>query len=172
MVILIVYFALRLNSMLSESFFSIIFTRWRSKRSPGQPQLPGSEKQSSRNNLNFPDVDVSDEHDETDRPRKQQCHDHLRSKYPFIDWQVLLSLPQEDVTFLFAKGALTLPDEAAVDEFVYQYFKRIHPSLPMVDEAGVSRIYYNRLPGKLSLFVFQGMLFASCSVSIFLGLSI
>lgn len=55
-----------------------------------------------------------------------------------------------------------------MEEFVYQYFKRIHPSVPMIDEAQFWRIYHNRLPGSLSLFVFQSVLFASCPVSMLL----
>ncbi|RJE20818.1 hypothetical protein PHISCL_06837 [Aspergillus sclerotialis] len=136
----------------------------RSKRSSGHFRFPGSEKQATLDTLNFQEAEaeVSDQNYETERFRKRQCYGLLHSQYSFIDSQTLSTLPVEDATFLSAKGAVTLPDEAAMEEFVYQYFKRVHPSVPMIDEAEFWRIYHNRLPGNLSLFVFQAILFASC----------
>lgn len=95
--------------------------------------------------------------------------DPLKYYYPFIDSQFLGSLAPEDVAFLSAKGAGTLPGEKAVDEFVREYFKRIHPSVPMIAEGGFWDVYQSGGQdgdGKVSLFVFQAILFASCPVSI------
>lgn len=73
-------------------------------------------------------------------------------------------LPPEDETFLAAKGAMSLPDQEATDEFVHQYFKRIHPTVPVIDEAEFWRMYDGLEFGKVSIFVFQAILFASCPV--------
>ena len=87
-------------------------------------------------------------------------------EYRFIDSEFLSSLPPEDVAFLSSKGSQALPDQQSTDEFVCQYFKRIHPKVPVVDEAEFWRIYQDGSgPDKISLFVFQAILFASCTVS-------
>lgn len=65
-----------------------------------------------------------------------------------------------------SKDAQTLPDEDTLDEFVRQYFKRMHPIVPVVDEAQFWHIYGGGTGGgKLSLFLLQTILFASCVVS-------
>jgi hypothetical protein len=86
--------------------------------------------------------------------------------YAFIDSNQLLSLSSEDTMILDFKGCLGLPDQNATEEFMKQYFKRIHPLVPVLDEAEFWRSYLDPNTGrKVSLFVFQSMLFASCSVS-------
>ncbi|OQE12784.1 hypothetical protein PENFLA_c063G08786 [Penicillium flavigenum] len=86
------------------------------------------------------------------------------TEYAFVDSQQLLSLPSEDVAFLASKGCLSLPASNAIDEFAQQYFKRIHPLVPVLDEAKFWRIYRsNQATGsKISLFVLQSLIFASC----------
>lgn len=87
-------------------------------------------------------------------------------RYPFVDTEFLSSLPPEDIAFLTSKNSHTLPDDDAIDEFVRQYFKRMHPIVPVVDEAQFWRIYQGDTGvGKLSLFLLQAILFASCVVS-------
>lgn len=100
-------------------------------------------------------------------PYDKRVEDVGPPEYPFIDSQFLSSLPPEDVVFLFSKGCRTLPDEDAIDEFARQYFKRLHPSVPVVDEVEFWRIVYQQdgCSGKISLFVFQAILFAGCPVS-------
>lgn len=128
----------------------------RPRASSGRSRISGpfdAERQSN------PDVDKQDEY--VWAPKRLFHPPH--SEYPFIDSEYLSSLPPEDVAFLSAKGSRSLPDENATYEFVCHYFKRIHPSVPMVDEADFWRIYQDGAgPGKLSLFVFQAILFASC----------
>ncbi|KAJ5498768.1 hypothetical protein N7453_007819 [Penicillium expansum] len=86
------------------------------------------------------------------------------TEYAFVESQQLLSLPVENVAFLTSKGCLSLPTFNAIDEFVQEYFRHIHPSVPVLDEAKFWRIYRdNRSTGpKISLFVFQSLLLASC----------
>ncbi|KAJ5769741.1 Transcription factor [Penicillium nucicola] len=83
--------------------------------------------------------------------------------YEFIDSDQLLVLSSSETMILDRQGCLSLPDPKATDEFVKHYFKRIHPLVPVLDEAEFWRSYLDPSTGrKLSLFVFQAMLFASC----------
>ncbi|CAG8291582.1 unnamed protein product [Penicillium nalgiovense] len=86
------------------------------------------------------------------------------TEYAFVDSQQLLSLPSEDVAFLTSKGCLSLPASNAIDEFAQQYFKRIHPLVPVLDEAKFWCIYRSKQAtgSKISLFVLQSLIFASC----------
>ncbi|CAG8890329.1 unnamed protein product [Penicillium egyptiacum] len=81
--------------------------------------------------------------------------------YAFVE---LLSLPSEDLASLKFNDCLCLPGSNAIDEFVQEYFKRIHPSVPVLDEAEFWRIYRNNQSTgpKISLFVLQSLLVASC----------
>lgn len=133
----------------------------RLKRAWGQPRLSGPSQSVDA------DADAdADQQDGAERAQKRRFFGLPHSEYPFIDSQVLSRLPPEDVAFLSAKGATSLPDRRALHEFVHQYFKRIHPSVPMIDEAEFWRIYDGvGSVGSFSLFVFQAILFASCPVS-------
>ncbi|KAJ5989739.1 hypothetical protein N7522_009946 [Penicillium canescens] len=92
-----------------------------------------------------------------------QCASVSYKEYAFIDSAQLLTLSSEDTVILDGKGCLDLPDHNATDEFVKHYFKRIHPLVPVLDEAKFWRSYLDTNTGsKVSLFVFQSMLFASC----------
>jgi hypothetical protein len=85
--------------------------------------------------------------------------------YPFLLSDRLSSLAPEDLAFLSSKGSLTIPDRAYTKEFVTQYFLRIHPILPVLDEIQVWNAFEGNSTEKVSLFVFQALLFASCPVS-------
>lgn len=130
--------------------------RYRAPR--GQARLlPGPENVERQPNPGArPCTDVSGKRD-TDVQKRLEC--------PFIDSLFLSSLPPEDVEYLTAKGSRTLPDESAIEEFFRQYFKHVHPIVPVVDEANFWRIYQGGSGAKLSLFVAQAILFASCTVS-------
>ncbi|KAJ5696011.1 hypothetical protein N7536_006423 [Penicillium majusculum] len=86
------------------------------------------------------------------------------TEYAFVESQQLMSLPSEDVALLTSKGCLSLPTSNEFDEFIHEYFKNIHPSVPVLNEAEFWRIYRNdRSTGpKISLFVLQSLLLASC----------
>lgn len=84
--------------------------------------------------------------------------------HSFLCAEGLKSIPPEDVTFLWSKGSLRIPDREACAEFLDLYFKKVHPLLPLVDEAQVWRIFDGHGDKKLSLFVFQSILFAACQV--------
>ncbi|KAG2413185.1 hypothetical protein HFD88_002374 [Aspergillus terreus] len=74
-----------------------------------------------------------------------------------------------DVQVLMVNGCLEIPPKAAVNIFVRKYFLLLHPLLPIIDEAEFWEIYnqsnkFLSCLGKMSLFVFQAMLLASCAV--------
>ncbi|KAL2823294.1 hypothetical protein BDW59DRAFT_163456 [Aspergillus cavernicola] len=83
------------------------------------------------------------------------------SKYHFLELRGLTTLDREDLTFLASKGCLSVPEKSILDEFVRHYFLQIHPGSPVIDEAEFWRVYCNPVAGKkISLFVFQAILFA------------
>lgn len=135
--------------------------RRKPKAVPGQIRLTGPDDGGQHTNSNsVAGPESSDNRDNT------VIEVQKPPEYRFIDSDFLSSLPPEDVAFLSSKGSQTLPDRQSTDEFVCQYFKRIHPNVPVVDEAEFWRIYQDGSgPDKISLFVFQAILFASCTVS-------
>jgi hypothetical protein len=90
------------------------------------------------------------------------------SEYGFLDSIQLLSLPAENAKLLESKECFNLPPPAALDQFIRLYFERVHPLVPVLDEAHFWSIYRNHEPtdSKISLFVFQALLFASSAVSL------
>ncbi|KAJ0415776.1 hypothetical protein BJY00DRAFT_326724 [Aspergillus carlsbadensis] len=85
------------------------------------------------------------------------------STYPFLELRDS-SLSRDDLTFLSAKGCLSLPNTHTLHEFVRNYFLYVHPGFPVLDEAEFwasytrSRVGYSKIP----LFILQAVLFASC----------
>ncbi|KAJ5245809.1 Transcription factor [Penicillium chermesinum] len=82
--------------------------------------------------------------------------------HSFLCSQGLKEIPPEDVTFLWSKGSLSFPDRESTAEFLDLYFKKVHPLLPVVDEVHIWHVFEGNVPDKLSLFVFQSILFAAC----------
>jgi hypothetical protein len=88
------------------------------------------------------------------------------SSYRFLDGSRLSSLPAEDVEYLISKRCLHFPRKDVLDEFVRQYFAMVHPFVPLLDEAEFWRTYDGVGTKKVSLFVFQAILFSACSVRV------
>ncbi|KAF4438947.1 hypothetical protein F53441_12681 [Fusarium austroafricanum] len=90
----------------------------------------------------------------------------LYSYYQFLDLDIS-GLSPDDVHYLEAQGCFRVPTREALDEFVREYFLHVHPGLPLLDEALFWDTYIRPrqscCKSSLSLFVFQAMLFASCS---------
>jgi hypothetical protein len=93
----------------------------------------------------------------------------LYSAYPFVVVSNLTSMPAEDINYLEVKGCLKLPVRKYLDEFLAQYFRYIHPVMPLIDEGlfwemygDGNRVMYEWDP-RISLLVLYSMLFASCS---------
>ncbi|KAJ5964987.1 uncharacterized protein N7479_004863 [Penicillium vulpinum] len=154
-------------------------------RSPGSETPVPSTHQSSRSNnvitgRHSDDLRQSNNHPNFPSPLREhslspddcstssfQSSNLPYTAYAFVKSQQLLSLPSKDIEFLTSSGCLSLPPSDAIDEFVQQYFKRVHPLLPVLDEAEFWRMYLNSQSTgpKISLFVLQSLLFASCQVS-------
>ncbi|KAG4284981.1 hypothetical protein FPRO06_06241 [Fusarium proliferatum] len=80
----------------------------------------------------------------------------------FISDPDLSGLPADDVGLLRQHGCLNVPPRHILDEFIREYFLHVHPMLPLMDES-VFWEQYGQKTNKLSLFLIQAMLFASCS---------
>ncbi|KAF5668328.1 fungal specific transcription factor factor domain-containing protein [Fusarium denticulatum] len=80
----------------------------------------------------------------------------------FINDPDLSKLPPDDVSFLRQQGCLSVPPRPILDEFIREYFLHVHPMLPLMDES-VFGEQYRQQTNKVSLFLIQAMLFASCS---------
>ncbi|CAG8191391.1 unnamed protein product [Penicillium olsonii] len=85
------------------------------------------------------------------------------AEYEFFDTIQLMSLPADDMSFLESEGCFSLPPRHLLDEFIRQYFARVHPLVPVIDEADFWRLYRTVASHNhtVSLFVLQSMLFAS-----------
>ncbi|KAF5594053.1 cutinase transcription factor 1 beta [Fusarium subglutinans] len=84
------------------------------------------------------------------------------NRLAFISNPDLSKLLPDDVCFLRRQGCLNVPPRPMLDEFIREYFLHVHPMLPLMDES-VFWEEYREETNKLSLFLIQAMLFASCS---------
>lgn len=100
----------------------------------------------------------------TNEPRAIGIENFHSDDYPFLENETSF-LSSQDVAFLTLKGSLALPNKALALRFVELYFQYIHPFVPVIDEHKFWRIWDRQCDEKLSLFLFQAMLFASCPVS-------
>lgn len=92
------------------------------------------------------------------------------SYYAFIQLDSIPKIAPHDVNFLEAQGCFRVPTRPILDEFIREYFLHIHPMLPIINEKVFWEMYEDfdsnpRGPSRISLLVFQSMLFASASVS-------
>lgn len=91
------------------------------------------------------------------------------SYYPFLSINNLQSVIPQDVNFLESQGCLRIPTRVILDEFMQQYFLHVHPILPFLNEGDFWNLYCNQgsiVAGeRMSLLVFQAMLFSCCNVS-------
>ncbi|KAE8331414.1 hypothetical protein BDV39DRAFT_201064 [Aspergillus sergii] len=114
----------------------------------------------------------SDESAEQDEPKCGPGTSDINfSVYQFIDTRFLFRLQQSDIKYLEDQACLRVPRRDLMDEMLDQYFRYIHPLLPLFDEAQFWAMYhpvkYKALQPagtSMSLFVLQAMLFAACSV--------
>ncbi|CAK7205209.1 hypothetical protein SEUCBS139899_007975 [Sporothrix eucalyptigena] len=90
------------------------------------------------------------------------------SYYPFLAISNLSGILPQDVNYLELQGCLRVPTRSILDEFVQQYFLHVHPLLPLFNEGDFWELYCQQGPGgassgKMSLLVFQALLFATCN---------
>lgn len=91
------------------------------------------------------------------------------SYFSFITLECLTSMSPDVVNLLERNGSLHVPTRPVLDMFVREYFTYTHPTLPLLDEGQFWRMYRNKCgpyehPPRISLFLFQAMLFAASSV--------
>ncbi|KAF4954827.1 hypothetical protein FSARC_12003 [Fusarium sarcochroum] len=141
----------------------------RNKSSEAQPSTREERFERSKTagiNAHKPEVDSTAKmRSRSDAELTRQSH-IIYSHYPFLDLDIS-GLEPDDVNFLEAQSCFSVPTREALDDFVREYFLHVHPGLPLLDEALFWDMYSNdkqsRCRSTLSLFVFQAMLFASCS---------
>lgn len=90
--------------------------------------------------------------------------------YPFLEINNLSSLLAQDVSYLEMQGCFRIPTKPVLDELVKQYFLHVHPIMPLYNEGEFWEMYgasSGAAPGhgRVSLLVFQAMLFSACRVS-------
>ncbi|KAH6665007.1 cutinase transcription factor 1 beta [Halenospora varia] len=90
------------------------------------------------------------------------------SQYQFIKPDNFSHISTADVEFMKSQGAFQIPAMPALDEFVHEYFRHVHPHLPLIDEAAFWDTFYanersQHQTYQISVFTFQAMLFACCN---------
>jgi hypothetical protein len=91
--------------------------------------------------------------------------------YQFLSVGNLQILLSGDIDYLELQGCFLIPRREILDDFIDHYFLHVHPLLPLFNEADFWKMYCHRGSGdstgsKISLLVFQAVMFASCNVSI------
>ncbi|KAJ5087919.1 hypothetical protein N7456_011535 [Penicillium angulare] len=86
----------------------------------------------------------------------------------FLDLDRLSTLPMGEVHNISIRCCLDIPPRHIAEVFLKKYFLLIHPSLPILDEATIWSAFIQENDNstyypKLSLFVFQAILLASCA---------
>lgn len=102
------------------------------------------------------------------RPKTLRANSVVYTYYSFLTLDNLYNCLPQDVEFLEAEGCFHLPTRRIMDQILQQYFLHVHPLLPVLNEGDFWEMYYNRGPEgvpKMSLLVFQAIMFVSCNVS-------
>jgi hypothetical protein len=76
-----------------------------------------------------------------------------------------------DIEYLYAKGALSLPETSVRNALVTAYLEYVHPYMPLIEVCETLRIIDDEsgASGKMSLFLFQAMMFAGTA---FVGMDV
>ncbi|KAH7142915.1 fungal-specific transcription factor domain-containing protein [Dactylonectria estremocensis] len=94
--------------------------------------------------------------------------DIIFSCHGFLATGSLSHIPVTDFKFLETNGCFHLPARPVLDEFVVEYFRHVHPMLPILDEGAFWNMYLSdgqrdQQAKSMSLFTFRAMLFVSSS---------
>ncbi|KAK8061510.1 fungal-specific transcription factor domain-containing protein [Apiospora phragmitis] len=99
--------------------------------------------------------------------QRQSSADITYSYYPFLSINNLHNLLPQDVNYLESQGCLRVPTPEVLDEFVRQYFLHVHPLMPVLNEGDFWEMYgqygFGGSGERMSLLVFQSMLFVACN---------
>ncbi|KAL1864498.1 hypothetical protein VTK73DRAFT_5846 [Phialemonium thermophilum] len=93
-------------------------------------------------------------------------YDILYSYYPFLRINHLCQVVPQDVNYLESQGCFRVPIKTLLDEFIHQYFRHVHPFLPLIHEGEFCDLYHkgeSTSPAMepVSLLVLQSMIFAA-----------
>ncbi|KAK8009009.1 hypothetical protein PG991_011560 [Apiospora marii] len=103
----------------------------------------------------------------TETGQRQGSTDITYSYYPFLSINNLHNLLPQDVNYLESQGCLRVPTPETLDEFVRQYFLHVHPLMPVINEGDFWDMYgqygFGGSGERMSLLVFQSMLFVACN---------
>lgn len=91
------------------------------------------------------------------------CH----PDYAFLQVPDTKDLLPQDAAFLVSQGCFIVPQRAALDDFLRQYFLHVHPMLPILNEKDFW-LSYNSVDSdveyQMPMLVLQGLLFISSGV--------
>jgi hypothetical protein len=91
------------------------------------------------------------------------CH----PDYAFLQVPDTKDILPQDLAFLVSQGCFIVPQRAALDDFLRQYFLHVHPMLPILNEKDFW-LSYNSVDGhveyEMPMLVLQGILFISSGV--------
>lgn len=86
---------------------------------------------------------------------------------PFIRPPDLLHVSALDIRFMQLNGCFDLPSMPILNEFIRIYFLHVHPIIPLLDEGEFWDSYSCANEKRISLLVFQAIIFAACAVRTF-----
>lgn len=73
-------------------------------------------------------------------------------------------LPQEDLTYLQSKGALSIPRHETCKALLQAYLRHVHPIMPVIDGTVISSLYTAGQPTGRNLLLLWSVFFAAMSV--------
>lgn len=147
--------------------------QWKETGSSSHPEpLPSPPSTANRHHVNVPTHINTGSGSQTRHGNKRSTSasaDVSYSHYSFLTAGRLHAIPAEDVNYLESQGCLHIPTQPSLDVLVQHYFLQVHVVLPILNEGDFWEMYYqSKKPGgsreKMSLLVFQAMLYASCNV--------
>ncbi|UPL02901.1 hypothetical protein LCI18_013835 [Fusarium solani-melongenae] len=87
--------------------------------------------------------------------------------YRFLSVDNIHNMLPADLNYVESQGCLKVPERSALDQLVQQYFRYVHPILPLMDEADFWDMYYQQsteTPAvQIHLVLLQAILFAACN---------
>ncbi|KAK1237215.1 hypothetical protein MKX07_006094 [Trichoderma sp. CBMAI-0711] len=82
---------------------------------------------------------------------------------PFIRPPDLMHVSALDIRFMQLNGCFDLPSMPILNEFIRIYFLHVHPIIPLLDEGDFWDSYSCANEKRISLLVFQAIIFAACA---------
>ncbi|KAK9857415.1 hypothetical protein MYU51_020831 [Penicillium brevicompactum] len=114
--------------------------------------LQQSPEESNQSHDQVPGGPSHDQCSDDDVPEPRPTYNYTPyTDYRFVDQFQLQSLAADDAAFLESEGCFSLPGPAALEEFIRQFFKRVHPLVPLLFELGAEMKPHARSQGAVML---------------------